>query len=175
MERGLWESNMKVAFNFPDSSELEVEKTVDKSDVNKMFSNLFDENENFEFLIQNRVTHFGTKAANGSTGLTTLNFAENFTGNLSVTSEGNIFEKVASYNGQDNVVHWFANYSNENNEYTQVRLGNLSADDNQLKDISEMTYLNFKAYIANDIASLNNMYIQLTDVNGKKALWFLRC
>lgn len=93
MERGMWESNMKVAFNFPDSSELEVEKTVDKSDVNTMFSNLFDENENFEFLIQNRVTHFGTKAANGSTGLTTLNFAENFTGNLSVTSEGNIFEK----------------------------------------------------------------------------------
>lgn len=173
MERGLWESNMKVAFNFPDSSELEVEKTVDKSDVNKMFSNLFDENENFEFLIQNRVTHFGTKAANGSTGLTTLNFAENFTGNLFVTSEGNIFEKVDSYNGQDNVVHWFANYSNENNEYTQVRLGNLSADDNQLKDISKMTYLNFKAYIANDIASLNNMYIQLTDANGKKLYGFL--
>lgn len=173
MERGMWESNMKVAFNFPDSSELEVEKTVDKSDVNTMFSNLFDENENFEFLIQNRVTHFGTKAANGSTGLTTLNFAENFTGNLFVTSEGNIFEKVASYNGQDNVVHWFANYSNENNEYTQVRLGNLSADDSQSKDISEMTYLNFKAYIANDIASLNNMYIQLTDVNGKKLYGFL--
>lgn len=173
MERGMWESNMKVAFNFPDSSELEVEKTVDKSDVNTMFSNLFDENENFEFLIQNRVTHFGTKAANGSTGLTTLNFAENFTGNLSVTSEGNIFEKADSYNGQDNVVHWFANYSNENNEYTQVRLGNLSADDNQLKDISKMTYLNLKAYIANDIASLNNMYIQLTDVNGKKLYGFL--
>ena len=173
MERGMWESNMKVAFNFPDSSELEVEKTVDKSDVNTMFSNLFDENENFEFLIQNRVTHFGTKAANGSTGLTTLNFAENFTGNLFVTSEGNIFEKVDSYNGQDNVVHWFANYSNENNEYTQVRLGNLSADDSQSKDISEMTYLNFKAYIANDIASLNNMYIQLTDVNGKKLYGFL--
>lgn len=173
MERGMWESNMKVAFNFPDSSELEVEKTVDKSDVNTMFSNLFDENENFEFLIQNRVTHFGTKAANGSTGLTTLNFAENFTGNLFVTSEGNIFEKADSYNGQDNVVHWFANYSNENNEYTQVRLGNLSADDSQSKDISEMTYLNFKAYIANDIASLNNMYIQLTDVNGKKLYGFL--
>lgn len=173
MERGLWESNMKVAFNFPDSSELEVEKTVDKSDVNTMFSNLFDENENFEFLIQNRVTHFGTKFANGSTGLTTLNFAENLTGNLSVTSEGNIFEKVDRYNGQDNVVHWFANYSNENNEYTQARLGNLSADDNQSKDISEMTYLNFKAYIANDIASLNNMYIQLTDVNGRKLYGFL--
>lgn len=173
MERGLWESNMKVAFNFPDSSELEVEKTVDKSDVNTMFSNLFDENENFEFLIQNRVTHFGKRAANGSTGLTTLNFAENLTGNLSVTSEGNIFEKVDSYNGQDNVVHWFANYSNENNEYTQARLGNLSADDKLLKDISGMTYLTFKAYIANDIASLNNMYIQLTDAKGKKLYGFL--
>lgn len=36
-----------------------------------------------------------------------------------------------------------------------------------------MTYLNFKAYIANDIASLNNMYIQLTDVNGRKLYGFL--
>lgn len=36
-----------------------------------------------------------------------------------------------------------------------------------------MTYLNFKAYIANDIASLNNMYIQLTDVSGKKLYGFL--
>lgn len=173
MERGMWESNMRVAFNFPDENQLDVEKQVDTADVNAMFKNLFNENENFEFLIQNRVTHFGTKAANGSTGLTTLNFAENLTGNLSVTSEGNIFEKVDSYNGQDNVVHWFANYSNENNEYTQARLGNLSADDKLLKDISGMTYLTFKAYIANDIASLNNMYIQLTDAKGKKLYGFL--
>ena len=173
MERGMWESNMRVAFNFPDENQLDVEKQVDTADVNAMFKNLFNENENFEFLIQNRVTHFGEKSASGSTELKTLNFAENFTGNLSAASASNKFEKVNSYNGQNNVVHWWAMYSNTNNAYTNARLGNLSADDKQLKDISGMTYLTFKAYIANGNPSLNNMYIQLTDKNGKKLYGFL--
>ena len=29
MERGMWESNMAVAFNFPDNNELQVQKEVD--------------------------------------------------------------------------------------------------------------------------------------------------
>ena len=34
MERGMWESNMMIAFNFPDDNEFAVEKKVDKSEVN---------------------------------------------------------------------------------------------------------------------------------------------
>ena len=37
MERGMWESNMAVAFNFPDHNELQVEKQVDLSDVDEDF------------------------------------------------------------------------------------------------------------------------------------------
>ena len=33
MERGMWESNMAVAFNFPDHNELQVEKKVDVTGV----------------------------------------------------------------------------------------------------------------------------------------------
>lgn len=170
MERGMWESNMRVAFNFPDENQLDVEKQVDTTDVNAMFKNLFNENENFEFLIQNRVTHFGEKAASG-TELKTLNFAKDLTGNLSATSASNKFEKVNQ--GQKNVVHWFAKYKNDNNAYTDKRLGILSADDKQLKDISEMKYLTFKAYIPGNDISLNNIYICLTDTNGKKLYGFL--
>ena len=173
MERGMWESNMRVQFNFPDENQLEVEKQVDTTDVNAMFKNLFNENENFEFLIQNRVTHFGEKEASDSTELKTIDFAKDFTGNLSATSASNKFEKVDNKNGQNNVVHWWAMYSNTNNAFTKERLGDLSADDKQPKDISEMTYLTFKAYIANSNPSLNNMYIQLTDKNSKKLYGFL--
>ena len=41
MERGMWESNMAVAFNFPDHNELQVEKQVDVSDVNPLFRDSF--------------------------------------------------------------------------------------------------------------------------------------
>ena len=33
MERGMWESNMAVAFNFPDNNELQVQKEVDLKNV----------------------------------------------------------------------------------------------------------------------------------------------
>ena len=37
MERGLWESNMKITFNFPDENQLQVEKQLDTTDVNELF------------------------------------------------------------------------------------------------------------------------------------------
>lgn len=41
MERGMWESNMAVAFNFPDNNELQVEKRVDVTGVNDLFTDSF--------------------------------------------------------------------------------------------------------------------------------------
>ncbi len=38
MERGMWESNMMIAFNFPDDNEFAVEKQVDKREVNPCLS-----------------------------------------------------------------------------------------------------------------------------------------
>ena len=63
MERGMWESNMAVAFNFPDHNELQVEKQVDLSDVNKDFQACFKDKKIFDFTIQNLATHYGTKPA----------------------------------------------------------------------------------------------------------------
>lgn len=37
MERGMWESNMAIAFNFPDYNELQVKKEVDVNGVNDLF------------------------------------------------------------------------------------------------------------------------------------------
>lgn len=58
MERGLYDSNMCISFNFPDENMLEVEKEVDESDVNVIFDGMFDETE-FTFNIKNQATHYG--------------------------------------------------------------------------------------------------------------------
>ena len=65
MERGLWESNMKITFNFPDENEFQVEKNVDTSAVNKdIFPvTLFDNASLFPFTIQNHATLLGIKKA----------------------------------------------------------------------------------------------------------------
>lgn len=62
MERGMWESNMALAFNFPDHNELQVEKQVDVSDVNPLFRDSFKNQKIFTFNIQNLATHYGTTA-----------------------------------------------------------------------------------------------------------------
>jgi len=52
MERGMWESNMAVAFNFPDNNKLQVEKQVDLSKVNTAFKSLFQNQKLFTFTLQ---------------------------------------------------------------------------------------------------------------------------
>ena len=69
MERGMWESNMKMSFNFPDENELTVQKTVDAEDVNEdLFKDLFADDLHFTFNVKNLATHFGTTpVTNGET------------------------------------------------------------------------------------------------------------
>ena len=68
MERGMWESNMAVAFNFPDHNELQVEKQVDANDVRGLLQPYFtDSNLQFTVGIKNWATHY---AALGTTATT---------------------------------------------------------------------------------------------------------
>ena len=59
MERGMWESNMAVAFNFPDHNELQVEKQVDATGVRDKLQPYFT-NSNLQFTvgIKNWATHY---------------------------------------------------------------------------------------------------------------------
>ena len=61
MERGMWESNMAIAFNFPDHNELQVEKKVNVNGVNDLFKNYFTNQKLFNFTILNQATHYGPK------------------------------------------------------------------------------------------------------------------
>ena len=65
MERGLWESNMKITFNFPDENALVVEKNVDTKNVNNLFSGLFNDVP-FTFNIKTMATHYGTTSGSSA-------------------------------------------------------------------------------------------------------------
>ncbi|WP_417091325.1 SpaA isopeptide-forming pilin-related protein [Gemmiger sp.] len=76
MERGMWESNMAVAFNFPDHNELQVEKQVDANDVRGLLQPYFtDSTLQFKVGIKNWATHYAalnttaTTDAGGSSGI----------------------------------------------------------------------------------------------------------
>lgn len=62
MERGLWESNMYISFNFPKTQNLTVEKEVDTSEVNEIFATPMAALKNVSFGIEmkNLVTTYGT-------------------------------------------------------------------------------------------------------------------
>ena len=76
MERGMWESNMAVAFNFPDHNELQVEKQVDTTDVRGLLKTYFTKStRQFTVGIKNWATHYAardlaaTTDAGGSSGI----------------------------------------------------------------------------------------------------------
>jgi len=76
MERGMWESNMAVAFNFPDHNELQVEKQVDATDVCNLLKPYFTKStRQFTVSIKNWATHYAalnqtaTTDAGGSSGI----------------------------------------------------------------------------------------------------------
>ena len=68
MERGMWESNMAVAFNFPDHNELQVEKQVDANDVRGLLQPYFtNSTRQFTVGIKNWATHYAARDLTATT------------------------------------------------------------------------------------------------------------
>lgn len=180
MERGLWESNMSISFNFPDENEFQVEKNVDTAGVNKDIfpDTLFDNTSVFPFTIQNQATHFGIKKATAGQSIETRVFNDTFESNKVQNVYGNTFEKVDGMAGQTNVVHWLAQLDNVGGSYKKQRWGsilpagsdsfNATYTAGSAKD--RYKYLQFKFYYDyKDNPSTQFMYIGLEDSDGKQA------
>lgn len=166
MERGLWESNMKITFNFPDENQLQVEKQLDTTDVNELFKGLFEGTDLFDFKIKNLATHYGEKAASATT-TAPVKISDLAYKVAPVPDTGNIFEK-ASNEGFKDSVHWYAKEQDVESTCRSQRYGELTLKDPL--DISNMQYLKFKFYYDyDDTPSLSNMYLQLVDSSGKEA------
>lgn len=181
MERGMWESNMAVAFNFPDNNELKVQKEVDLSNVtDDDFKKCFTNQKIFNFTIQNQATHYGTKVAVGS------DTNETEFKKVNLTAKGNTIEPATKENdayifelidnpwpdsgtNTEKVLHWYARYQDTEpvSDNRDKRYGILTL--NQPINIENERFLTFEVYVApnpdgsgGDL-SLNNLYLQLLD------------
>lgn len=173
MERGMWESNMKVSFNFPDENEFAVEKKVDTTDVNTdLFpAPLFEDASVFPFTIQNQATHYAPKATESSDAKQTKTYNDSFSAEkISKISSQNTFETVGSMDGQTNVVHWKARLDDAEGAYVNKRFGIIQPADEETFDASATNaFLQFKMYYDySDIPGLASTYLELEDSSGKK-------
>ena len=176
VERGIWESNMLVSFNFPDENEFAVEKEVNIVDVNELFKGVFNNISVFPFTIQNQATHYGTKEVviegEEAKPITFHAFADAAGTNstISKVSPDNTFEYVAGLSGQQGVVHWKALYDDIPGTYKGKRFGVMQPQTGGTIDVSKAKqYLKFKFYYDfNDNPSLANIYLELEDGTGKK-------
>ena len=172
MERGMWESNMKITFNFPDENEFAVEKKVNTTDVNKdLFpDSLFDNTSVFPFTIMNQATHYGTKAANSQIAKLPKVYNDSFDNStLSKNEVQNTFEHTAEKAEQSNVVHWRARQNDTTGSYIGKRVGIIApAAGKSTFDASETNaFLQFKMYYDYpDTPALADTYVALTDSAG---------
>ena len=178
MERGMWESNMAVAFNFPDNNELQVQKEVDLTNVtDDDFKNCFTGQKIFNFTIKNQATHYGEKEAAkpnpSDTKEVNLDADVSSIAPATTGSEDYIFEKETnrwpdSEHKDEKVLHWYARYTDTEpvSKWRYKRRGilTLNAPIN-IKD--NMRFLTFQVYVdpgdSGGDLSLNNLYLELLD------------
>lgn len=178
MERGMWESNMAVAFNFPDNNELQVQKEVDLNKVDPDFKNCFTDQKIFNFTIQNQATHYGEKVAAGSdtSGTKEVNFADcDEIKPATDSTEGEYIFKLDTNPEQgsgpegEKVLHWYARYTDTKpvSAARKKRYGILTLK-NPI-DIKDERFLTFQVYVdpgdSGGDLSLNNLYLELLDEN----------
>ena len=175
MERGMWESNMAVAFNFPDHNELQVEKQVDVTGVNKLFKDSFQNQKIFTFNIQNLATHYGEKKTSYIEGETKALPEETYKNakaeNPSDTSAKLVYVKSPPEKKDgDLAVLWSATMDDPTSKYREQRRGTLSL--NEPIDIRQYSYLTFDVYVKSkkgnesDTCALGNLYVELLDTEG---------
>lgn len=179
MERGMWESNMAVAFNFPDNNELQVQKEVDLTNVtDQKFKECFEKQKIFNFTIQNQATHYGTTPAVGP------NESENPSQHVDLTKGVDIAAATPNKENEyifrldenpkqpdpghegEKVLHWYARYTDTEpvSYWRKQRYGILTLENHI--DIEKMRFLTFQVYTdSNDGGelSLNNLYLELLD------------
>lgn len=178
MERGMWESNMAVVFNFPDNNELQVQKEVELSKVDPDFKNCFKDQKIFNFTIQNQATHYGKTDAVGPNESGTQSQKVNLNeSNIAAATPGNEYDYIFrretnpwpdSGNENEQVLHWYARFTDTQSAAREKRRGILTLE-NPI-NIKDMRFLTFQVYVdpkdhGGDL-SLNNLYLELLDENN---------
>lgn len=167
MERGMWESNMALAFNFPDHNELQVEKKVDVSGVNELFQKSFLDQKIFTFNIQNLATHYG-KAKTTEPMIKTETLPD--TAYSSATKPLKHVTTPPVDANKDRAVLWESNKDDPTSEHRDKRRGTLACG---TIDITKYSYLTFDVYVkgeSSETCALSNLYVELWDDTGNNKM-----
>ena len=188
MERGMWDSNMAVAFNFPDSNELQVEKQVNVDKVNEEFKGLFTAKDQklFTFTLQNLATHYGTTSITNTTP-DPKKVGSEFSVSSGDPDHTKMKQGVSPPSSSDSeedkakTVMWYAQGYDKGSQHRDLRYGTMELTDPL--NIENRDYLSFDVYaVGNEgdgALSTNYLYLTLEDdknnqmgcdlSNGKKS------
>lgn len=172
MERGMWESNMAVAFNFPDNNELQVEKKVDVTGVNDLFTDSFQNQKIFTFNIKNLATHYvpkDTSYKEGETEKLPENAYKSAHGSSDASASLEYVPNLSSDIGTGSAVLWSATRDDPTSAHREQRRGTLPLS--TAIDISQYSYLTFDVYVEGETAdtcALGNLYVELWDDQGNQ-------
>lgn len=170
MERGMWDSNMAVAFNFPDSNQLQVEKEVNVDKVNDAFKDLFKDQKLFTFTLQNLATHYGPKPIADNGTPKPVEVGSNFTASSSATDHTIMEQGVTPSNSDSDedkakTVKWYAQGYDKGSQHRNLRYGTMTLE--KPLNIENRDYLSFDVYAVggdgDGVLSTNYLYLTLED------------
>lgn len=179
MERGLWESNMKITFNFPQENKLTVEKEVDTTGANDIFKGALADVGTFDFEIKNLATSGNPKKVSDPSNPEVKKVFNDYSDNKTISGMGVYNSKVEvitdpTNSGKGNIITSY--YPGKKNakdpqSKTDSRLVKIQAKDSNGFDASDSNgykYLQFDVYNTDASASGTDPFVALVDANGTR-------
>ncbi len=176
MERGLWESNMKITFNFPQSNELEIEKeVVIPRGVNAWFSSAVQSLNNIEFPVSvKNLVASGPEVGVDSVQPAVMRVADSITGSTSASlanAKWSAVCAVGSGGGRSEVLQYYypgrKNYldpqsvTDSRSIYIDVNVSLTGVEE----QVSKYGYIQLDTYAE---SSATEPFIALVDGNGNR-------
>lgn len=179
MERGLWESNMKITFNFPQENKLTVEKEVDTTEANDIFKGALANVGTFDFEIKNLATSGDPKDVSEPSSPEVKNVFNDYSDDTSISGTGGYNSKVEviddpTNSGKGNIITSY--YPGKKNatdpqSKTDERLVKIQAKDGitfDALDSKGYKYLQFDVYNMDANASGTDPFVALVDDDGTR-------
>lgn len=179
MERGLWESNMKITFNFPQENKLTVEKEVDTTGANEIFKTALADVGTFDFEIKNLATSGSSKEVSDPSSPEVKQVFNDYTNQSSISGTGVKNSSVevvddSTGNGKGNLISSYypgEKKSTDTQEKTDSRLVKIQASGGGTFDASDSNgykYLQFDVYNKDENASGTDPFVALVDEDGTR-------
>ena len=181
MERGLWESNMQITFNFPQENKLTVEKEVDTSGANEIFKDALADVGTFDFEIKNLATSGTSKEVSKPSSPEEKQVFNDYTNQSSISGTGVknssvevIDDSTDNGKGKGKLISSYypgEKKSTDSQEKTDSRLVKIQASGEATFDASDSKgykYLQFDVYNTDENASGTDPFVALVDEDGTR-------